>query len=279
MISGIAAAIGLVIRATEYLLFIDAGGYYKGSKPLAYVLYAVLFLVSAFAFIIMLSKTKDQADSAIAGGKAIGILSILSAVITATFSGWMAMSLSSAVPALLHRALLVIGMLAAAALAVFGIGAFSGKTPAVLQFIGFMPAVFVCLYGVCEFYQSFDRAQQSGTSYLMLSLGALALYLTALIYSKVGAPVTLKRLTATAVLLPTFACVWGGGYIIGCITGGAVFNIGHVLFALLQFIFTACAFTTLFRLDKKDTVPNIESTLDDELNTYFKEISTENTDE
>ncbi len=278
MISGVAAALGFVLRAVEYLLFIDAGGYYKKAESFSYVLYAVLFLVSAFTFVIMLSKTKDRAEQAIAGGKLIGILSVVCAIITALFSGWAAMSLSAAVPVLLHRALLLIGILAAVSLAVFGIGAISGKSSPLLRFIGFMPAVFVCLYGVCEFYQSFDRAQQSGTSYFMLSLCTLALYLTALLYTKVGAPVTLKRLTATAVLFPPFAAVWGGGYIVGCITGGAQFNIGHALFAVLQLIFVVCAFATLFRLDKKSAVEQ-PVTLDSELDTYINDIPTEETDE
>ena len=279
MISGIAAAAGFVLRAAEYLLFIDAGGYYKSNSPISYVLYAILFLVSAFTFVIMLSKTKDRADQAIAGGKIIGALSIVGAVITALFSGWSATSLSSAVPMLLHRALLLFGILAAVSLAVFGVCVLTGKGGQLLRAVGFMPALFICLFGVCEFYQSFDRAQQSGTSYLMLALCMLALYITALLYAKVGAPVTLKRLTATAVIFPPFACVWSGGYIVGCITGGAQFNFGHALFALLLLVFSVCAYATLLRLDEKSASEPPAVTLERELDTYINDIPMEETDE
>ena len=279
VISAVASAIALVLRGAEYLLFIDEGGYYIGAKPLAYPLYAILILISAFAFVIMLSKTKSQAESVTAGGTTIGICCIAAAIFTAAFSGWAALSLSSEVPVMLHRALVLSGILTAIYLAAHGVGSISGKQPFVLRLCGFLPAVFFCIYGVCEFYQSFDRAQQSGTSYLMLSLCALALFTISLFYCSVGAPVSLKRLTATAFLFPPFACVWGGGYLIGCVTGGADFSIGHLLFALIHFAFVACAFAAIFRLDKKVYAQKHEAVLDSELDTYINDIPTEETDE
>ena len=101
---------------------------------------------------------------------------LIAAIFTAAFSGWAALSLSSEVPVMLHRALVLFGILTAIYLAAHGVGSISGKQPFVLRLCGFLPAVFICIYGVCEFYQSFDRAQQSGTSYFMLSLCALALF-------------------------------------------------------------------------------------------------------
>ena len=279
IITGISAALAFILRGLDYLFFIGPGGYYTGSKPLAYAVCTILFLVAAFSFVIMLSKTKDQAEHVIAKNKITGILCILAGITVMIFSGWSALSLSSAVPSVLHRALLLVGILAAVYLAFFGVSVISGKFPPVLRSFGFLPAIFACLYGVCEFYQAFDRAQQSGTAYFMLSLCALSLYLTTIFYSAVGAPVTLKRLTATAVLLPPFALAWVGGYFAGCMTGGAQFNIGHCLLALLLIIFSGCAFITLSRLDKRDVAEATPPAINDELDTYYNEIPTEETDE
>ena len=279
MITGIASAIALVLRVTEYLFFIDAEGYYTGGGALAFATHACLFLISAFALVIMLSKTKDQAEHVIAKCKTVGILCALAGVVTMTFSGWAALSFSSAVPAVLHRALLFIGILAAIYLAFFGISVISGKFPEPLRFCGFLPALFICLYGVCEFYQAFDRAQQSGTTYFMLSLCALSLFATTLFYGAVGAPVSLKRLTATAVLLPPFALTWAGGYIAGSLTGGAQFNIGHCLFVILLLLFVGCAFVTLLRLDKRETAKTQSASISNELDAYYNDIPTEETDE
>ncbi len=279
IITGIAAALTFILRGLDYLFFIGKDGYYTGGAALAYAVSILLFAVAAFAFVIMLSKTKDQAEHVIAKSKTTGILSVLAGIITMLFSGWAALSLSSAVPTVLHRALLLVGILAAVYLAFFGVSVISGRFPPLVRIFGFLPAIFACLYGVCEFYQAFDRAQQSGTAYFMLSLCALSLYLTTLFYSAVGAPVTLKRLTATAVLLPPFALAWVGGYTVGCITGGAQFTVGHCLIALLLIIFSGCAFITLSRLDKRDVAEAKPSTISDGLNTYYNEIPTEETDE
>jgi hypothetical protein len=52
-----------------------------------------------------------------------------------------------------------------------------------------------------------------------------------------------------------------------------------MLFALMQFVFSACALITLTRLDKRDPEPEAKAPLGDELDTYFNDIPTEETDE
>jgi len=50
-----------ILRGLDYLFFIGKDGYYTGGAALAYAVSILLFAVAAFAFVIMLSKTKDQA--------------------------------------------------------------------------------------------------------------------------------------------------------------------------------------------------------------------------
>lgn len=276
-IAGGFTCVTAALRMLQYLFVIDGEGYYTSRSPLVYIPYAIFIVIALFSLLVMLSKNKGQADPAVTGGgRVLAVLYIVAALLISLSTGILMTAPIGAAPINLYRVVAIIALFTAVFFAVLGISLLKNIMPRFLTYIGFLPPIYFCLYGVCEFYSVFERSQQSWTQFNMLSVGTLALFVTALCYATLGAPTSLKRVIATAVLYPPCAAACCVSYLFAHIRGHITVSPLQTVYIIIQLVFMAAAFTVLLRIDKK-TAPT-QAEVPAELDTYINDIP-EETDE
>lgn len=246
-VSFVCSAVCFVLRLLQHLFIIDESGYFIYDKPLSGVLIPALYIVfglaAGFCAVLFLSGRKTPIDSGvIQSAGSLSVLYIVAAVLIMVHSG-ICFVTSDKAPTVLVRLLAAGGLLSGVYFATLGVGTLKNKLPPVLHLFGLFPPVYICLFGVCEFYKSFEFAQKSETAVLTLSVCALTVFITSVTLSTAGVNVTMRRMAAITTLYPVFALSTAPFFML---TDG---NPGSKVFAVIQLLFVLISFIVLARIN------------------------------
>lgn len=241
------AGVCFVLRLLQHLFIIDGSGYFMYDKPLSGLLIPALYVVFAIALVfgaaVFLFGQKTAIDSGvIQSAGSLSVLYIVAAALIMVHSG-ICFVTSDKAPEILVRLLAVGGLVSGIYFAILGVGTLKNKLPSALHFFGLFPPLYICLFGVCEFYKSFEYVKKSEISILTLSVCALMAFITSVTLSTAGVPVTKKRMAAITVLYPVFAMSTAPFFMI---TDG---NPGTKIFAIIQLLFVLIAYIVLGRIN------------------------------
>lgn len=281
-----------ILRLVQYFTVIDGSGYFllggTLQKILSWSVYGIIVLTAILAIAAAFSKPKATAefDGAV-GGKAIGILFIVSAILTMITSGVFFTSASydfsfpvtpESIPNLLTVISAVLGVFCSLHFAFVGMSALSGNKWAVARTLALFSPLYFAVLGVREFYSTFDSAGKSETKIFMLSICVTALFLMSLVLSQIGSEVYCGRIAAISGVLTVVTAITGPAYAILMLIGKTGFDTVYFIQALLHTALMFIAFTVLTRLSfikPKEDIGEIEPIEFSPLDKYLNEIPDE----
>ena len=254
--------LAFVARLVQYFTVIDKNGYFLHggllNTFLSFMVYAVIAVAAILAVVTAFSKPKIQANyDCCVGGKGMGALFIGCAFIVMLTSGIFFTSANyrfvfpvtpDTIPDLLTVVSAVLGVLCAVHFAFVGVSAYSGSKWAIARKLGIVSPIYFAIYGIREFYSTFDVAGKSETRILMLSICLCALFIMTLVLSHVGSEIYYNRIAGTAGILAVSCALTGPAQLIAMIIGKQDFSILYLLQALLHTALIFIAFFVLTRL-------------------------------
>ncbi len=254
--------VAFVLRLIQYFTVIDENGYFLHGSTLKTIIsvsvYGIIAIAAILAVITAFSKPKIAAEYDCAvGGKSLGVLFVVSAVIIMITSGIFFTTASyrfswpitpESIPNLLTVISAVLGVLSAIHFAFVGMSAMSGNKWAIARKLGIISPLYFAVYGIREFYSTFDSAGKSETKIFMLSVCMTALFIMSLVLSHVGSEIFYNRIAGSAGILAVVTAITGPAFLISMLVGKADFNIVYFLQTLLHTALMVIAFTILTRL-------------------------------
>ena len=290
--SAVLSAIAFVLRITQYFTSIDKNGYFilhsSLQKAVSYSIYAVTALAVIFALAVNFSKEKTTAVySDVVGGKTTGVMLIICAIITMLTSGVFFTSVTydftfpiniEQIPDVITIITAVLGIFASLHLAFSGLSVLSGnKWSAARTLCAFTP-VYFALYGIYEFYTTFDSAGQSGTKLFMLSVCVIALFWASIALSHTNSEIYTTRVAALSGVLTVIGAITGPAYAVAMLVGKAQFTAVYFAQSLLHTAMMIIAFCVLVRISfikPKEDDGEIEPIEFSPLDKYLNEIPDE----
>ncbi len=260
--SAVLCPIAFILRLVQYFTVIDTSGYFLLGGTLQNIIswsvYGILALTVILSLTTVFSKQKTIVvfDDAV-GGKTIGIMFIVSAILTMLTSGIFFTSASyeftfpikvEQIPNLVTVITAVFGILCALHFAFLGMSLLSGNKWAAARTLSVFSPVYFAIYGIYVFYTTFDSAGQSGTKIFMLSVCVIALFLVSLALAHTGSEVYTTRIAALSGILTVATSVTGPANAVAMLLGKTPFDTVYFVQAILHTALMIVAFCVLTRI-------------------------------
>lgn len=284
--------IAFILRLVQHFTVVDASGYFLlgGSvqKILSWSVYGVIVITALLAIATYFSRPKVQADFDVAvGGKAIGILFIICAIVTIFTSGVFFTSASydfvlpitpEKIPDILTVVSAVLGIFTALHFAFVGMSALSRNKWAIARTLSIFSPIYFALLGIREFYSTFDSAGKSETKLIMLTICASALFFISLTLAHTNSEIYNGRVAAFSGLLAVVSAVTGPAYLILMIIGKTAFDTVYFAQSLLHtalMIISLCVLTRVSFIEPENDDEEIEPIEFSPLDKFLNEIPDE----
>ena len=276
----IAAICASALRFAQYVFIIDKEGrYVTTSLPeviLKYSVGAVLIISVIFAFIALFALGKARAgEGSLTGGVYAGSISLVIALAISLESG---LRVGNMLKTRIVDWIGIAGVLAVVYFAMLSIELFSARKIKISALFGIFPPVYVYLRGIILFFESFKTVNKSEMRIEMLTICALALFITAFVSVRVKANVRTSRACAVTSISFIMSTLFSLSGIYTFVTGTG--SVERLLWLVQVFLFGALSLIALIRLannvdsfEQKEQTE--ENTIPEQLDVYIDDIPEE----
>lgn len=270
-----------VLRVLQYIFIIDNSGLFSINsvfdKVLSVSLYGMIGVLALIAVLWLFigDKTESYANGLLNNSGA-GCVSITAAAVLLFDSG---VRLGQMMANKTLDWVAILSLASALYFALLAFDAFAKRTSRVTAVLGFFPPIYICVYGVKAFFDSFEKVHVSESKLEILTICALAMMLISFSCSKAGVNISKKRLGAFTMLYISICAPTSLAKLIAFAFGKVTqLYITEFVFALFEIAVAVLGVIILAKLDSAQApvVKNEEVVTDmSDLDLYIDQIPEE----